>query len=113
MRRRGFTLIELLVVIAIIGILIGMLLPGVQKVREAALRMECKSNLRQIGIAMHNYHVTNGSLPPGYVSDVGPGNVDLGPGWGWGALLLPYIELDGIASQIHYDKDIGDPSNAA
>jgi prepilin-type N-terminal cleavage/methylation domain-containing protein/prepilin-type processing-associated H-X9-DG protein len=115
--RTAFTLIELLVVIAIIGILIALLLPAVQKVREAAQRLQCKNNLKQIGIALHAYHDREGSFPPGYVSGVytssGDPADDSGPGWGWAAHLLPDLEQGNIWRQIQFDKDIKDPANAA
>jgi prepilin-type N-terminal cleavage/methylation domain-containing protein/prepilin-type processing-associated H-X9-DG protein len=96
LKQRGFTLIELLVVIAIIAILIGLLIPAVQKVREAALRSQCQNNLKQIGLAMHNYHSSSNQLPPGGAADqppFGTGPVG-GAGWGsaWTVYLLPYIE---------------------
>ena len=108
--KRGFTLIELLVVIAIIAILIALLLPAVQQAREAARRSQCKNNLKQIGLAMHNYHDVFREFPPCYVVSTNYngavdytaalntngeqvfGSYSSRPGWGWGAYLLPYLD---------------------
>jgi prepilin-type N-terminal cleavage/methylation domain-containing protein/prepilin-type processing-associated H-X9-DG protein len=103
-RRRGFTLIELLVSIAIIGILIGLLLPATQKIREAAARNQCANNLRQLGIACHEHHDSHGSFPPGYAASVP--YPDTSPGWGWGAFLLPYIEQDPLFRQIDLSQPV-------
>lgn len=114
--RRGFTLIELLVVIAIIAILIALLLPAVQQAREAARRAQCKSNLKQVGLSMHNYHDAHRVFPPGYVDRNGDPNStpdnDRGPGWGWATFLLPYIDQANVYNQINFNLGVGVGSNA-
>jgi prepilin-type N-terminal cleavage/methylation domain-containing protein/prepilin-type processing-associated H-X9-DG protein len=112
MRRCGFTLIELLVVIAIIAVLIAMLLPAVQAAREAARRMQCTNNLKQIGLALHNYHDALGVFPPGYLSRMDPITFDNdGPGWGWAAASLSQMEQAPLYHSINFVLGIEFPDN--
>ena len=113
-KHRAFTLIELLVVIAIIAILIGLLLPAVQKVREAASRMKCSNNLKQMGLAAHNYESANGTLPPGQGKVPLPAN-DSGSRPSVQATILPYLEQANKFNQFNFDYDVnnGAPNQAA
>src|SRR5262245_53864282 len=102
-RRRGFTLIELLVVIAIIAVLIGLLLPAVQKVREAASRLKCANNLKQLGLGLHHYHDTNREFPPAFVNKGPYGMTGYSFTHGWAPFVLPYIELQQLYNLYRWD----------
>ena len=111
--RRGFTLIELLVVISIIAVLIGLLLPAVQAAREAARRVQCVNNLKQMGLALHNYHDTVGAFPMGYVarSRFVDGATDTAPGWGWGTMILPQLEQRVVFNAVNFSLSVEAPQN--
>src|SRR5271166_1706526 len=120
----GFTLIELLVVIAIIAVLIALLLPAVQAAREAARRAQCTNNLKQIGLALHNYEESMSTFPPGYVSSINltvvnpcdfdqelQNGVDLGTGWAWGSMILPFLEQQPLYSCINFNLSVAYAAN--
>lgn len=113
--RSAFTLIELLVVIAIMAILVGLLVPAMQRVRESAAKIQCANNLEQIGLALHGYHNDYKKFPPGYVDgNTNPSSTpdnDVGPGWGWAAFLLPYLELSDLYNQINFKQGVGVGAN--
>src|SRR5262249_24512724 len=112
-RRNAFTLIELLVVIAIIAVLIGLLLPAVQKVREAAARAQCENNLHQIGVGLHDYEVNFKFFPPGGVSKAIP-EVGVNVGGvthGWAIFVMPHLEQGAVYQKYTFDVDWRDPLN--
>jgi prepilin-type N-terminal cleavage/methylation domain-containing protein/prepilin-type processing-associated H-X9-DG protein len=111
--RRGFTMIELLVVIAIIAVLIALLLPAVQAAREAARRASCINNLKQMGIALHNYHDALSVFPPGYIaaSRFIDGETDVAPGWSWATMLLPQLDQAPLYASINVYLPVQAPAN--
>lgn len=125
-RRPAFTLIELLVVIAVIAILVSLLLPAVQQVREAARQTQCEDRMHNLGIALHSYESTHRTLPPGYVSfghypsiatlpaeDYDAVTWDAAPGWTWGAMLLPNLEQAPLYAQLDTRLSAWHPANAS
>jgi prepilin-type N-terminal cleavage/methylation domain-containing protein len=114
--RMGFTLVELLVVIAVIGVLVGLLLPAVQAAREAGRRAQCSNHLRQLGLALHNYHDTLRQFPPSYVANTrdpgrDPETFDGPSGFAWGALLLPFLEQRPIHDSFDFRRPCWDSVN--
>ena len=110
--RSAFTIVELLVVITIVGILVALLLPAVQAARGAARRTQCCNNLKQIGLALTNYHDSFGTFPSGYLTGVTPptsavpARADTGPGWGWCSLILPYMEQGAVWNALDFSVPI-------
>jgi prepilin-type N-terminal cleavage/methylation domain-containing protein/prepilin-type processing-associated H-X9-DG protein len=111
-KRRGFTLIELLVVIAIIAVLLALLIPAVMKVREAANRMKCANNLKQLGLALHGYHDVNKKFPPGRVQGPYPEARVYGMvNHGWAVFILPYLEEQALYNAYHWDQELSTLTN--
>ncbi len=109
-KRQGFTLIELLVVIAIIAILAALLLPAVQQAREAARRTQCRNNLKQLGLALHNYHDSHSQFPPANIRAPENGG-EFGNGFAWGAFLLPNLEQTAIYNKLNFQIGVFEGQN--
>jgi prepilin-type N-terminal cleavage/methylation domain-containing protein/prepilin-type processing-associated H-X9-DG protein len=112
-RRCAFSLVEVLVVIAILAVLMGLLLPAVQRVRETSHQTNCRNNLRQIGLALQTYYVVRGCLPPAYTWDTSsppprPARINTYPGWGWAVHILPFLERNTITETIQWDHGVED-----
>jgi prepilin-type N-terminal cleavage/methylation domain-containing protein len=105
-RHYAFTLIELLVVVAIVAMLIALLLPAIQAARESARKSACANNLKQIGLATQSYMASHKALPPGYISKVLPDHDDGGPGWAWGAMLLPFMEEVDLHREVDWKTSV-------
>lgn len=110
--RSGLTFVELLMVMAIVGLIVFLLLPAIQAGRETARRSECANHLRQLGIALQSYADSSGSLPSGYLSRYTTTGADVGPGWGWAALLLNHFEENSLHARLQWGRPIEDLSNA-
>src|SRR5438876_9218883 len=111
-RSSAFTLVELLVVIGIIAVLIGLLLPAVQKVREAASRLKCQNNLKQLGLALHNFHDSHQKFPPGQVRGPLPeAGVTNAVNHGWGPFILPFIEQQPLYDRYRLEVSVGNALN--
>jgi prepilin-type N-terminal cleavage/methylation domain-containing protein len=108
---RGFTLIELLVVVAIIAVLVLLLLPAVQAARESARRLQCSNNLKQVGLALHNYPESLNTFPPGWISRPDAVGENSGPGWSWATFSLAFCEQLALYSLINVNRPIEGPDN--
>jgi prepilin-type N-terminal cleavage/methylation domain-containing protein/prepilin-type processing-associated H-X9-DG protein len=112
-RHSAFTLLEVLIAIAIIAVLAALLLSAVQMAREAANRISCANNLKQIGLACHSYHDVNDAFPPGYAAALDADLASTQPGWGWAAYLLPYLDQSALCQSINFCQPIDAPCNAS